>query len=35
VRVNPESRMLLANGKPTGNMFAAGEILAGNVLGKG
>ena len=22
-------------GKPSGNMFAAGEIMAGNVLGKG
>lgn len=35
VRVNDESRMQLANGKPAGNMFAAGEIMAGNVLGKG
>jgi tricarballylate dehydrogenase len=35
VRVNQESRMLLANGTPSGNMFAAGEIMAGNVLGKG
>ena len=35
VRVNEESRMLLAGGKPSGNMFAAGEIMAGNVLGKG
>ncbi len=35
VRVNEESRMLLKNGKPAGNMFAAGEIMAGNVLGKG
>ena len=28
-------RMLLADGKPSANMFAAGEIMAGNVLGKG
>jgi tricarballylate dehydrogenase len=35
VRVNEESRMLLADGTPSGNMFAAGEIMAGNVLGKG
>jgi tricarballylate dehydrogenase len=35
VRVNHESRMLLADGRPAGNMFAAGEIMAGNVLGKG
>lgn len=35
VRVNQESRILLNDGKPSGNMFAAGEIMAGNVLGKG
>jgi tricarballylate dehydrogenase len=35
VRVNEESRILLADGRPSGNMFAAGEIMAGNVLGKG
>jgi len=35
VKVNEESRMLLEDGKPSGNMFAAGEIMAGNVLGKG
>ncbi len=35
VRVNEEARMLLADGRPSGNMFAAGEIMAGNVLGKG
>ncbi len=35
VRVNEEARMLLEGGKPTANMFAAGEIMAGNVLGKG
>jgi tricarballylate dehydrogenase len=34
-RVNRETRMLMANGKPSANMFAAGEIMAGNVLGKG
>ena len=33
--VNEEARMLLEDGKPSGNMFAAGEIMAGNVLGKG
>jgi len=27
--------LLLEDGKPSGNMFAAGEIMAGNVLGKG
>ena len=35
VRVNEEARILLDGGKPSGNMFAAGEIMAGNVLGKG
>jgi tricarballylate dehydrogenase len=34
-RVNKESRMLMKNGKPSANMFAAGEIMAGNVLGRG
>jgi tricarballylate dehydrogenase len=35
VRVNHQSRMMMADGKPSANMFAAGEIMAGNVLGKG
>lgn len=35
VRVNEESRMLMADGRPTANMFAAGEVMAGNVLGRG
>jgi tricarballylate dehydrogenase len=35
VRVNKQSRMMMADGKPSANMFAAGEIMAGNVLGKG
>ena len=35
VRVNEESRIMLEGGAPSGNMFAAGEIMAGNVLGKG
>jgi tricarballylate dehydrogenase len=34
-RVNRESRMLMTDGRPSANMFAAGEIMAGNVLGKG
>jgi tricarballylate dehydrogenase len=34
-RVNQQARMLMADGKPAANMFAAGEIMAGNVLGKG
>jgi tricarballylate dehydrogenase len=35
VRVNHEGRMMMSSGQPSGNMFAAGEIMAGNVLGKG
>jgi tricarballylate dehydrogenase len=27
--------MIMGSGQPAGNMFAAGEIMAGNVLGKG
>ena len=34
-RVNRQARMLMNDGKPAANMFAAGEIMAGNVLGKG
>ncbi|MFB9263176.1 FAD-dependent tricarballylate dehydrogenase TcuA [Bradyrhizobium erythrophlei] len=34
-RVNREARMLMKDGKPSANMFAAGEIMAGNVLGQG
>jgi tricarballylate dehydrogenase len=35
VRVDARARILMANGKPSANMFAAGEIMAGNVLGQG
>ena len=35
VRVNKQARMLMKDGKPSANMYAAGEIMAGNVLGKG
>jgi tricarballylate dehydrogenase len=34
-RVNRQSRMVMKDGRPSANMFAAGEIMAGNVLGKG
>jgi tricarballylate dehydrogenase len=34
-RVNREARMQMKDGKPSANMFAAGEIMAGNVLGRG
>jgi tricarballylate dehydrogenase len=35
VGVDARARMLMADGKPARNVFAAGEIMAGNVLGKG
>jgi tricarballylate dehydrogenase len=34
-RVDKEARMLMRDGTPAANMFAAGEIMSGNVLGKG
>src|SRR4051812_4056842 len=35
VAVDERARMLMANGERSQNVFAAGEIMAGNVLGKG
>jgi tricarballylate dehydrogenase len=35
VRVDREARMILKDGTASPNMFAAGEIMAGNVLGQG
>src|SRR6202012_1015960 len=34
-RVNRQARMLMKDGKPSANIFAAGEIRPGNVIGKG
>jgi len=34
-RVNREARVVMRDGRPAANMFAAGEIMAGNVLGRG
>jgi len=34
-KVDREARIVMADGKRSLNMFAAGEIMAGNVLGKG
>ena len=34
-RVNKEARLIMSDGRPSANMFAAGEIMAGNVLGRG
>lgn len=35
VRVNREARVVMADGGAAANVFAAGEIMAGNVLGRG
>jgi tricarballylate dehydrogenase len=35
VGVDERARVLLADGRPAANLFAAGEIMAGNVLGRG
>ncbi len=35
VKVDRNGRMMMSSGRPSGNMYAAGEIMAGNVLGKG
>jgi len=34
-RVNQQGRMIMTDGRPAANMYAAGEIMAGNVLGQG
>ena len=34
-RVGRDARLVMADGTPSDNMFAAGEIMAGNVLGSG
>ncbi len=35
VKVDDRARVIMTNGQPAANVFAAGEIMAGNVLGKG
>ena len=35
VRVDEQARVLMKDGRPTANLFASGEIMAGNILGKG
>lgn len=35
VRVDDQARVIMQDGKPSDNIFAAGETMAGNVLGKG
>lgn len=34
-KVNRDARMIMQDGRPAANMFAAGEIMAGNILGSG
>ena len=33
--VDERARVLMQDGRPVANLFAAGEIMAGNILGKG
>ena len=35
VNVNDRAQILFEGGKPAGNLYAAGEIMAGNILGQG
>ena len=35
VKVSDRARIIMADGKPSANMFASGEIMAGNILGQG
>jgi tricarballylate dehydrogenase len=35
VTVDEQARVILQNGRPAKNIFAAGEVMAGNILGKG
>ena len=35
VKVNDQARVMMADGKPSANIFASGEIMSGNILGQG
>lgn len=35
VKVNEKAQVMMENGQPAGNLFASGEIMSGNILGKG
>jgi tricarballylate dehydrogenase len=35
VKVDQDARVLMKDGQPSPNLFAAGEIMAGNILGEG
>ena len=34
-KVNEQAQVIMQDGKPAANVFAAGEIMSGNILGKG
>jgi len=33
--VNDKAQVIMENGQPAANLFASGEIMAGNILGRG
>jgi tricarballylate dehydrogenase len=35
VKVNDQAQVIMEDGRPAGNLFASGEIMAGSILGKG
>jgi len=35
LKVDHQARVQMADGKPSGNIFASGEVMAGNILGQG
>jgi tricarballylate dehydrogenase len=35
VKVDENARVMMAGGRPTANLFAAGEMMAGSILSKG
>ena len=35
VRVNERAQVVMEDGRPAGNLFASGEIMAGSILGRG
>ena len=35
VKVDQDARVVMKDGRPSSNLFAAGEIMAGNILGEG
>ena len=35
VKVNERAQVVMEGGRPAGNLFASGEIMAGSILGRG